>query len=57
MTKAMLEGNPYNVCFLAFINMGINIDRLIEELDRINDSRGKLTQHDQSDPMNKPAVQ
>lgn len=45
ITKAMLEGEPYNICYIAFLNMGYNIERFIQELDRINNMRGPLNQH------------
>lgn len=53
VTKAMLEGNPYNICYLAFINLGLNVERFIEELDRINDMRGAYTQGDKLDPLSR----
>lgn len=44
MGKAMLEGDPYNIVYLAFMNLGYNPSRMVEELDRINAMRGPLTQ-------------
>jgi hypothetical protein len=48
MGKALVEGLPYNIVHLAFLNLGYNIDRFVEELDRINAMRGPLTQANQT---------
>lgn len=53
ITRAMLEGDIYNICYLAFLNMGYSIDRFLEELERINNMRGPLNQRS-DDPLSKP---
>lgn len=54
MGRAMLEGSTYNVVYLAFLNLGYNVDRFIEELNRINAMRGPLSQ---AHPVSLPALQ
>lgn len=44
VTRAMLDGTEYNMAYLTFIRMGINIDQFVTILDEINKERGPLTQ-------------
>lgn len=53
ITKAMLDGTEYNMCYLTFLRLGINIDQFVTVLDEINNQRGQLTQHHNT-PDNEP---
>lgn len=55
-TKAMLDGTIYNMCYLAFLNLGINIDSFIMELDKLNDMRHPTSQGSQA-PDSAPFIE
>ncbi len=56
VSKAMLDGSIYNMLYIACLNLGVNMDNLIIELDRINAMRGPYTQAGGPHELTKPFI-